>query len=217
MTKQYQFVIFDWDGTLMDSTARIISSMQRAAELVGLPKPSAEQVKSTIGLSMQAVISQLFPSADNQERLLIRDTYRIEYVQKDTTPSPLFEGALPLIHWLHQQQIKTAIATGKARAGLTRALRSVGLENFFEYSICADEATSKPHPDMVLRLLEQTQNIPEETIVIGDSVHDIQMAHAAKVDAIGVTTGACSYQELEKLQPKGIIQQLSQLKSFIGN
>ncbi len=215
MNKNYHLVIFDWDGTLMDSTSRIVSSMQQTARFLEVNVPSNEHVKSTIGLSMDAVISELFPDVTRPLKSKIRDTYREQYVNKDQTPSPLFSGAMDLLNWLQENHIKIAIATGKARHGLTRALTSVGLENYFRHSICADEAVSKPHPEMVHRLLTETGSEAERALVIGDSVHDINMAHNAKVDAVGVTTGACDHQALKKLKPLAVIDNLTRLKELL--
>jgi phosphoglycolate phosphatase len=216
MKKNYHFIIFDWDGTLMDSTSRIVSSMQQTARLVDAEVPTAEHIKSTIGLSMDAVITELFPSAREPLKTTIRDIYRDQYVDKDPTPSPLFSGALELLHWLDERGVQTAIATGKARAGLSRALSSVGLENYFKHSICADEANSKPDPEMVNQLLKETGLASDKTLVIGDSVHDIKMACNAKVDSVGVTTGACDQSALQSLKPVAVIDCLTQLKELLS-
>lgn len=215
MKKSYHFVIFDWDGTLMDSTARIVSSMQQTARIVDEKVPTVEAIKSTIGLSMEAVISQLFPVAGELLKTNIRDIYREQYVDKDQTPSPLFPGAMDLLGWLESNNVQTAVATGKARHGLSRALTSVGLENYFKHSVCADEAASKPHPEMVQRLLDLTGCEPDKTLVVGDSVHDINMAKNARVDSIGVTTGASSPQALGALGPIAVIDCLTQLKEKV--
>ena len=215
MKKNYHFVIFDWDGTLMDSTSRIVSSMQQTARLVEQHIPSVDHIKSTIGLSMDAVITELFPSAREPLKNTIRDIYREQYVDKDTTPSPLFAGALDLLNWLENEGIKTAVATGKARAGLSRALLSVGLESYFKHTICADEANSKPHPEMVHRLLNETGLDSDKTLVIGDSVHDINMANNALVDSVGVTTGASEREALKSLRPIAVIDNLNQLKNLL--
>jgi len=208
---QYSLVIFDWDGTLMDSTARIVSCMQSTAKIANLPVPSEQQVKGIIGLSMAAVLDKMFPAAGIERRTELTDIYRQHYIELDTTPSPLFEGTLPLLEELKSRNIKTAVATGKARAGLTRALESVDLLDYFEYSICADEAESKPHPEMVHRLLQQTGKSASQSLIIGDSVHDLGMAKNAGVASIGVTTGANKKHELEAFAPLHIIDDLSQL------
>ncbi len=214
MKKQYSLVIFDWDGTLMDSTARIISCMQQTARMADLPIPTAKAVKSTIGLSMDAVLGKIFPSSEKKYRKELTDIYREQYIELDTTPSPLFEGSLSLLNWLREKEYVVAVATGKARVGLNRALASVNMLDFFEYSICADEAMSKPHPEMVNRLLARTSIPAERSIVIGDSVHDLKMANNAGVDAIGVTSGANTLDELFVHSPLKIYQQVHHIQEI---
>jgi phosphoglycolate phosphatase len=213
-TKQYTFVIFDWDGTLMDSTARIISCMQTTAKLAMLPIPTDAQVKSIIGLSMDTVLEIIFPTASKEEKIKLTDIYREQYIHLDTTPTPLFKGTLSLLSWLKEQGVLLAVATGKARVGLNRALQSVDMLNYFEYSICADEAESKPSAEMVNRLLQQTGKSAVETLMVGDSIHDLGMATNAGVDSVGVTCGASSYDELMTHSPVKILEEVIQMKSL---
>lgn len=214
LRNRYSMVIFDWDGTLMDSTARIVSSMQTAARQARLPEPSEAQVRSIIGLSMDAVMDRLFPSAEAPLREQLFGLYRHQYVEVDPTPSPLFPGVLPLLDWLRQQEVILAVATGKARAGLSRVMKQAGLDDFFDYSICADESESKPHPQMVLELLAKARCQPENSLVLGDSTHDLIMARQAKVDAIGVTSGACQHDELAVHEPVAILPRVCHLRQW---
>jgi phosphoglycolate phosphatase len=211
---QYSFVIFDWDGTLMDSTGRIVSAMQTSAKITGLPIPSKDEVKSIIGLSMQAVMQTLFPTCDENTNQKFLEVYRHQYVTGDKTPSPLFDGALENLNWLKQQSIPIAVATGKARAGLNRVLAEVNLLNFFDITICADEAQSKPHPEMVEHLMQQAGKSQQETLVIGDSVHDLGMANAAGVASIGVTSGANEYAQLAAHNPLFILKNVAHFKAW---
>ena len=208
MKKQYSLVIFDWDGTLMDSTARIISCMQQTARIADLPIPTTKAVKGIIGLSMDAVLDKIFPGSEKIHRKELTDIFRQQYVELDTTPSPLFDGSLSLLNWLKEKEYIIAVATGKARVGLNRALSSVNMLDFFQHSICADEAISKPHPEMVNRLLADTATPAEQAIVIGDSVHDLKMAKNAGVDAIGVTSGASTFDELLVHSPVKIFEEV---------
>lgn len=208
MLKQYSLVIFDWDGTLMDSTARIISCMQQTARMADLPVPTPASVKSIIGLSMDVVLEQMFPDAEMSRRKELTDIYRQQYIELDTTPSPLFKGSLSLLNWLREQDYLIAVATGKARVGLNRALSSVNMLDFFQHSICADEAQSKPHPEMVNLLLTKTKTPIEQAIVIGDSVHDLKMANNAGVDSVGVTSGANTLEELSVHTPLRIYDEI---------
>lgn len=213
----YAFVIFDWDGTLMDSTDRIVSAMQTAAKNTQLQVPTESDVKGIIGLSMEAIMQKLFPNIEEQTKKDFFIEYRFQYVEGDKTPTALFDGVLDLLNWLQEREVTVAIATGKARFGLERVLKDVGLENYFKYSICSDEAESKPHPGMIQKLLQKTQHNQQETIVIGDSVHDLNMANNAGVDSAGVTSGANDYQTLEALKPKAIFEQVTQFKDWFAD
>ena len=212
--EKYSLIIFDWDGTLMDSTGRIISAMQTTARNVAQPVPSDNQVKSIIGLGMKEVLDELFPKACEDTRAKLLEEYRFQYVEGDNTPTPLFAGSMTLLNWLKESQVQTSVATGKARNGLQRVMNEVGLIDFFDHSICADEAESKPSPSMIDILLERSGKTKHETLVIGDSVHDLQMAINAGVDAIGVTSGANSQSELEALTPVAILESVCHFKSW---
>ncbi len=214
LKEKYTFVIFDWDGTLMDSTGRIVSSMQEAARIHQISVPSAERIKSSIGLSMQGVMDYVFPDMDPKLEPDFFKTYRDQYVEHDQTPSPLFPGSLELLHWLKSQNVIVAVATGKARHGLKRVLDMTDLNDFFDFSICADEAESKPHPEMIYQLLKQSNMKAEQALMLGDSIHDLKMAQNAQVDSIGVTSGASLYAELEHHNPVTILESVCRLKSW---
>ncbi|TQV77445.1 HAD-IA family hydrolase [Aliikangiella marina] len=211
----YSFVIFDWDGTIMDSTDRIVNAMRKSAKNIGLTIPSESDVKGIIGLSMQACMDRLFPQADEEERAALLEEYRFQYVEGDNTPTPLFEGVIESLEWLKSHDILIAVATGKSRVGLERVLREVDLLNYFHSSICADEAAGKPHPEMVQRLMEGAGFKPLQTLVVGDSVHDLHMAKNAGVDAIGVTSGANQHHELDPLSPIAIFENVVELKPWL--
>ena len=215
LKNQYSFVIFDWDGTLMDSTGRIVSAMQATARTANLPEPSVKAVKSIIGLSMEAVMDQMFPTATPPQRDELFEIYRYQYVEGDKTPSPLFEGTMPLLNWLKSIDIPIAIATGKARQGLDRVLNEVGLIDFFDFSICADEAKSKPDPQMVDHLLKRANKLAHETLILGDSVHDLKMANNAGVQSIGVTSGANTHAELDVHEPVIILERICHLQDWL--
>ncbi len=211
---RYSFVIFDWDGTLMDSTGRIVSAMRASAEIVGLQVPDESAVKGIIGLSMQAVMDNLFNDVDQSLHSHFLEVYRHQYVEADKTPSPLFESAFSQLEWLRNLNIPIAVATGKARMGLNRVMQEVALSDYFDFTICADEALSKPDPEMVFQLMRKAKKRADETLVIGDSIHDINMANNAKVDAIAVTSGASDYKQLKDSNPIAILEHVGQLKHW---
>ncbi|WP_210330297.1 HAD-IA family hydrolase [Aliikangiella sp. G2MR2-5] len=214
LKERYSLVIFDWDGTLMDSTGRIVSAMQTTARNLSLPVPSVEKVKSIIGLGMDEVLDVIIPEADLDTRNKMLVEYRYQYIEGDNTPTPLFPGSRDLISWLKEQGVIVTVATGKARAGLNRVLGEENLLDFFHHTICADEAQSKPNSEMVERLINVSNSTKSETIVIGDSVHDLAMANNARVDSIGVTSGANSRQTLESHRPIAILDSVCHLKDW---
>lgn len=204
-------VIFDWDGTVMDSIGRIVSSMQAAAGLTGLVVPSSYAVKQIIGLSLDPAFAVLFPDTDTMQRTQLFEHYRDHYTIYDTTPTPLFNGAEQLLKTLAEQNVLLAVATGKARKGLDRMFAETGLGHYFVASRCADEAQSKPHPDMLLQISQQLGIKPANAIMVGDTSHDMKMAQAIAMPRVGVTHGVHGADVLSQFQPKAIIDDLPSL------
>lgn len=215
MAKDYQLIIFDWDGTLMDSIGRIVSSMQATAAALQLPVPLANAVRDIIGLSLEPAIGRLFGklSATDYERFL--QVYRDQYVELDATPTPLFTGVRALLSELNARGYQLAVATGKARRGLDRVLLESELQDAFRVTRCADESRSKPEPHMLHEIMASTGVPASATLMIGDSIHDLKMAQAAGVDALGVDFGAHSGEQLMPYQPRQILSDWSQLLPFL--
>ena len=212
---QSRLVIFDWDGTLMDSIDRIVSSMQVTAKHMRLPVPEVQAVKDIIGLSLEPAIERLFgvlPSAQ-YDAFLAR--YRDEYVDLNVTPTPLFPTALAVLEELKRRQHIIAVATGKARKGLDRVWREVAMSDFFDASRCADETRGKPHPQMLHELMAQLQFEPHQTVMVGDSEHDMRMAKAAGTYAIGVDFGVHDATRLTAAGADVVISDLNQLPTLI--
>lgn len=209
-----QLVIFDWDGTVMDSVGRIVSAMQTSARLAELAVPSAFAVKQIIGLSLDNAFTSLFPMMTAQQHQALFEHYREQYVHHDPTPTPMFDGAELLFQHLRQQQKQLAVATGKARKGLDRIFADTGLGHYFVTSRCADDARSKPDPDMLLQILHETGLQPEQTLMIGDTSHDMSMAQQAGIPRIGVTHGVHGVDVLSKFEPIAIVDDLHQLKTL---
>jgi phosphoglycolate phosphatase len=184
----YELIVFDWDGTLMDSTALIAASLQSACRDVGAPVPSDRDARFVIGLNLADTLAHVAPGLDpaRQERLIER--YRHHFLASDE--SPLFEGIPELLRELRGQGRRLAVATGKARRGLDRALAATGLGEFFEATRCADEGFAKPHPDMLLMLMDITGVEPRRALMVGDTTHDLELAANAGVDAVSVSYGA---------------------------
>ncbi|WP_110456147.1 HAD-IA family hydrolase [Shewanella algidipiscicola] len=203
--KRYELVIFDWDGTLMDSVGKIVACMQQTAKELNLLVPTETAVRDIIGLSMDEALNVLYPSASHQTRQNMINVYREQYLQLNQTPSPVFDGAEELLLSLKASGHQLAVATGKARAGLNRVLHETGFTQHFVASRCADEAHSKPHPQMLQQLLQQLTVAPEKAVMIGDSIHDLNMARNAGMDAIGVSYGAHSAERLSAALPVAVV------------
>jgi len=213
--KNYKLIIFDWDGTLMNSVDRIVSSMQSAAETVGLVIPTNNEVKDIIGLSLPVVFDRLFTDITAEQIEAMSVQYKYQYLDVDTTPSPLFKNAMDLLVTLKQNNKLLAVATGKGRAGLERVLNLSKTAEFFHTTRCADEMPSKPDPTMLFSILAEL-NIPShEAIMIGDTCYDLKMAKNAGVDSIGVTFGVHDKPTLEKYSPKVIVDSLSELQALL--
>ena len=197
----------------MDSVPKIVNTIHLAATACDIEKVTDEQAKSIIGLSLEKAMLRLFPSHPDKLEELVA-AYKHIYKHVDTTPTPLFNGVAELLKQLQQQGKQIAVATGKSRVGLDCLLHESGLQDYFVTTRTACEAQSKPHPDMLEQILQHLQVSPQQTVMIGDTLIDMELAQRAGVDAIGVTMGVASREVLSNTHAKHICdnyQQLSQL------
>ena len=186
MGKRYDLIVFDWDGTVMDSTAVIAGSIQAACRDLGLPVPSDEAARHVIGMGLRDALQYAVPDASEDMYDQLVASYRRHFLAQDAS-IPLYPGARETIAELCDNGISLAIATGKSRNGLDRALHSSNMSSYFHASRTADETFSKPHPAMLLELMDELAIKPERTLMVGDTTHDLQMAANAKVDALALT------------------------------
>jgi phosphoglycolate phosphatase len=212
---RYKLVIFDWDGTLMDSADKIINCMQIAAKHCDMPVPSADAVSHIIGISLKPAIKQLFGIDDDAlaERLVL--AYKEAFVSHDATPCPLFNGVEELLSALKAKGATLAVATGKARRGLDRAWSQTETGHFFSASRCADDAQSKPSPDMLLQILDELNISAHDAVMIGDTTYDMQMAKSIGMRRIGVSYGVHAQVHLEALAPETIVHSIGELQQFL--
>lgn len=215
MTNKFDLIVFDWDGTLLDSANVIVSSIQGAARDVGLPQPSAENARHVIGLGLSEALEYLFPGLPPQQSGSLTDRYRYHYFTYEQKIF-LFEGVTEIIETLHAEDFLLAVATGKSRTELNKALESSGLGVYFHASRCADETFSKPHPAMLLELMEQFGVEAGRTLMIGDTTHDLQMAINAKVAGLGVAYGAHPRENLSSLAPLACVNSITELHSWLN-
>jgi phosphoglycolate phosphatase len=185
----YDLIVFDWDGTLMDSTAVIAASLQAACRDVGVPEPTREEALFVIGLNLADTFRRVAPGLDPEAQRALGDRYRHHFLAREHE-MPLYGGVREMITTLHGEGRRLAVATGKARHGLERVLQSTGLKPYFEATRCADEGFAKPHPGMLLMLLELTGVAPGRALMVGDTTHDLELAANAGVDALAVSYGA---------------------------
>lgn len=212
MLSKYELIIFDWDGTLMDSVGRIVSSMKGVAKELSLPHPSEIDVKDIIGLSLNEASNRLFPEACDATKDRIKLAYKKHYIELDNTPTPLFDGAHETLSALKDSGKTLSVATGKGRDGLNRVMMESKATHYFSATRSADECASKPSPEMIDTLLQELNIRPEKAVMIGDSALDMEMAKNAGVDRIGVSYGAHDRDKLKIYEPIAIIDYLTQLK-----
>ncbi|MCS3902626.1 phosphoglycolate phosphatase [Methylohalomonas lacus] len=189
MKLTYRLLIFDWDGTLADSEAIIIRAMQAAIAEQSLPARGADAVRDIIGLGLAEAVQRLYPQAPAATLRELAGTYQQAYLAATTRPVPLFPGAAGTLVALRQAGYQLAVATGKSRRGLERALIDSDLTAQFDATRCADETLSKPDPLMLHEVLAELSVPASAALMIGDSEHDIEMAGRAGVPALGVTSG----------------------------
>ncbi|GGB91785.1 HAD-IIIA family hydrolase [Pseudoduganella buxea] len=199
--KQFDLIVFDWDGTLMDSTATIVKSIQAAARDIGLPIPSREAASHVIGLGLtEAMQAVLGPGLEPKIYQRMVERYRHHYLTKDQELT-LFDGVEEMLHELSQQGYFLAVATGKSRVGLNRALNAAKLLSTFDATRCADETFSKPHPAMLQELTRELGQDLKRTVMIGDTTHDLLMAQNAGSAGIAVEYGAHPVDQLTACRP----------------
>ncbi len=215
--KQFDLIVFDWDGTLMDSTAIIVKCIQAAARDLGLPVPSNEAAAYVIGLGLNdAMQAALAPGTDPKYYPRMVERYRYHYLAQDQDLT-LFEGAREMLADLSQQGYFLAIATGKNRVGLNRALDQVKLLSLFDATRCADETFSKPHPAMLQELTRELGQDMRRTVMVGDTTHDLQMAINAGASGIAVEFGAHPVEQLRALAPAFIAASIGELHQWLSD
>jgi phosphoglycolate phosphatase len=212
---RYDFVIFDWDGTVMDSTGLIASCIQDACRDEGIAVPSEEDARWVIGLGIAASMARIAPGITQDRQLALADRYRRHFLSREHE-APLFAGVREMLDDLRGRDRTLAVATGKARRGLERAFDSSGLRGHFDFSRCADEGHPKPHPDMVLWLLEQTGADPARTVLIGDTTHDLELAANAGIDAVGVCYGAHGGDTLRERPARHYAGSVAELRQWLA-
>ncbi|ORU92919.1 MAG: hydrolase [Cycloclasticus sp. symbiont of Bathymodiolus heckerae] len=211
MISDYDLIVFDWDGTLVDSIDWIVDCIQYVAKVEELPKPTEQACKDIIGLSLSNAMLVLFPDITEVTKASMVASYRTRYLSKNTSGGDLFTGVIPVLQMIKEQGKLLAVATGKGQSGLDRGLDGTGIRSFFDYLRCAENMQSKPSPHMLFDIMEESNIEPARTLMVGDSTLDLIMANKAGVASIGVTTGAHSYEKLMQEAPLACISNLVEL------
>ncbi|MEJ2566357.1 MAG: HAD-IA family hydrolase [Gammaproteobacteria bacterium] len=216
MEQSIRLIVFDWDGTLMDSEAKIVASMRAAGEDLGLASLDDRTLRNVIGLGLKEAIEALYPRADSETHRAFADRYRHHFLSGEGEDSTLFEGALELLRGLQERGLLLGVATGKSRRGLNRVLAEHECGGFFHATRCADETFSKPHPQMLLEIMDELGAAPQETVMIGDTEYDLQMAKNAGAHAVGVSYGVHERERLLKLQPLACADNIRNLMTWLN-
>jgi phosphoglycolate phosphatase len=209
----YSLIVFDWDGTLIDSASTIAECIQQAARDLGLEPPSHEQATHVIGLGLHDSLRIAVPDLRPEQYTEFVERYRTHFLAREDRMR-LFPGIQPLLGKLSKDRT-LAIATGKSRRGLDRALEATGLRRYFSGSRCADETHPKPHPAMLVELMEECSVDKRDTLMIGDTSHDLEMARSAGVDALAVTYGAHPETALRACNPLGCVPDVEGLQRWL--
>lgn len=211
---QFDLIVFDWDGTLIDSTAAIVQCIQAAARDLGLPVPDKGAASHVIGLGLADAMAAAMPNIDAKYYPSVVERYRHHYLGQDHALT-LFDGVREMLTDLSQQNYFLAVATGKSRMGLNRALNATGLLSVFDATRCADETFSKPHPAMLHELTRELGRDMSRTLMIGDTTHDLQMAINAGAASVAVEYGAHPMRELAALNPRFSTPSIPELHAWL--
>jgi phosphoglycolate phosphatase len=209
----YRLVVFDWDGTIIDSAGTIAECIRAAAADLRLEVPTKEQASHVIGLGLHDALRHAVPGLPAERTAEFVERYR-HHFRAQEGEMDLFPGMRQLLEALHGRKI-LGIATGKSRRGLDRALEATGLRPYFRASRCADETHPKPHPAMLLELMDELEVPAGQALMIGDTSHDLDMARAAGVDALAVTYGAHAEEGLRSCQPRACVTSVAELDRWL--
>jgi phosphoglycolate phosphatase len=213
----YKLLIFDWDGTLVDSIGRIVHAMHLAADSCELPRCTDQAVRDIIGLALPEAVRVLYPGLQNLAAIeRFTRVYSECYLQLESEPSALFADVAESLEVFRQRGYHLAVATGKSRHGLDRVLAGRDWCDYFDITRCADESASKPHPLMLEQILAHFQLPPQQALMVGDSIFDLQMAHNAGMHSVAVGYGAQSMAVLREQRPHLAIERFSQLREWLS-
>jgi len=215
LPREIRLIVFDWDGTLMDSEAQIVSCLRAVLHDLSLEPLNDATLRNVIGLGLREAVDTLVPGRDEEFHQAFITRYREHWF--NSGESSLFSGVVDMLDAFRRQQLLLGVATGKSRRGLDRVLGETGLASCFDATRCADEAPSKPHPQMLLDLMDQLGVTPAQTVMVGDTEYDMEMATNAGVAKIAVTTGVHSEQRLNRHDPLVCLGRISDMPGWMSS
>ena len=213
----YQLVIFDWDGTLMDSQNKIVHALQLSVKKMRLTVKPVSELKTVIGLGLSEAIENLYPKLTVEQIHHFANYYRYFFLQDNNFDQVLFNGVIEMLENLFSKDVLLAIATGKSRRGLEIAMQESGIKNYFHASRCADETRSKPHPQMLEEILNEFGLDASDAVMVGDTEYDMQMAKSIKMDALAITYGVHERERLLSCSPAAILDSIEDLDQFLSS
>jgi phosphoglycolate phosphatase len=213
--RRYRLIVFDWDGTIADSTTMIAESIRSACADLGCTVPALDAARYVIGRGLADSVRHVAPDLAPGRYVELAARYRHHYLAGDAS-IPLFDGARAMLAELADAGFRLAVATGKTRVGLDRALAHHGLASRFHATRCADEGRPKPYPDMLLALMAANGASPRETLMIGDTTHDLDLARNAGTDALAVAYGAHEHAGLAARAPRAVVESVAALRAWLA-
>lgn len=215
MNDELRLLVFDWDGTLMDSEARILACLHAAIVDLGLERRSDDALRNIIGLGLRESIDTLYPGADDVLHRDLTERYRYHFLGADGAATPLFAGVPELLNELSERGYLLAVATGKGRRGLDQALAQSELGGLFDYTRCADESLSKPNPQMLLEIMDVLGVESSNTLMVGDTEYDMLMAKNAGVRGLAVSYGVHERDRLLRCDPTDCVDSIEALGAWL--
>ena len=216
MAEKFDLIVFDWDGTLMDSAARIVASLQAAGADIGLPAKTELECRNVIGLGMREAIQSLYAFIEPSLVPRFTERYRHHFLVGCTHPEVLFEGVHGILQALTQRQLWLGVATGKGRKGLDRVLQQTDCCRYFHSTRCADETSSKPDPMMLRQIMDELGVRPEKTLMVGDTEYDLEMAQRAGTAALAVGYGAHEIERLQSFEPLACLNSVDDMAMWFA-
>ncbi len=216
MSQPFNLLVFDWDGTLMDSEASIVVCMQAAITDLGCEPRDADSIRNIIGLGLREAVDMLYPGTDDAFLKAMVERYRYHFLGGSEHHSELFPGAEQTIRELSEAGYLLAVATGKGRQGLNMVLEKTGLGQYFHATRCADETFSKPHPQMLEQVMDVLGAEPGETLMIGDTEYDMQMASNAGTHSLAVSYGVHEKERLLKHAPLHCLDAIGEMNNWLA-